>query len=184
MNSWQYLLLPEVAGTATKDAKERLNMIEGAVKEIFRDSPDLLALPKSDVLHNDRQLSPANIGFEELLRRLRNQSSWLIPSVNPMRLCYNEIMIMTRYTVVSRKIIDAANTCKAEFPNMWNGLLAANHAAAFRTDHHFRELVEWEIQTKVPIKGSFEMIMGVRLRASPIQCGRFLRKHTALRHEY
>ena len=131
MDSWQYLLLPEVAGTATKDAKERLNMIEGAVKEIFRDSPDLLALPKSDVLHNDRQLSPANIGFEELLRRLRNQTSWLIPSVNSMRLCYNEIMIRTRNTIVSQKIIDAANTCKAEFPYMWNALLCSQPRSGF-----------------------------------------------------
>ncbi|KAL8715587.1 MAG: hypothetical protein Q9220_000923 [cf. Caloplaca sp. 1 TL-2023] len=57
----QYRLLPEIAGIATKDAKERLNMLEGAIKEMFRDSPDLLVLPKSNVLYNGRGLSPANI---------------------------------------------------------------------------------------------------------------------------
>ena len=158
MDSWQYLLLPEVAAIAAKDAKERLNVIEGAVKEMFRDRSDLLALPKADVRSNERQLSPANKGFEELLQKLRKQSLWLIPTVNAMRLCYNDIMIRTRNSIISQKIIDAATTCRAEFPNIWNRLLVANHAAAFRTDYQFRELAEREIQTDFPINGSFEWL--------------------------
>lgn len=51
------MLLPEVAIEATKDcAAEPLRTIEQTAQEMFRENPDLLALPVADEIRNNGEL--------------------------------------------------------------------------------------------------------------------------------